>query len=219
MSNQTLLIYRVDGGNLVLDSTMTMPSGHNYEVTFKPVAAPQGATPIPITSPGSLFLGAAMGNATPPPIARPQGVDLAALQEGNQRRLDAAVAEAKRHSDQLTADIMRGVATAQAAIDTPGFNPETAVLPPNMEVVADHPNGGKRVVFKPTATDIRVGEWVTELVVENPIPGTDELRAEFFQEEAAMKARHEQDGTKCKPCETGTLIRKYRAKLEQLGKI
>lgn len=71
--------------------------------------------------------------------------------------------------------------------------------------------------YKPTPLDIRVGEWVTHLVVDNPIPGTDALRAEFFVEEELLKARHAADGTVCKPCETGALIRKYRAKLEAGG--
>jgi hypothetical protein len=62
-----------------------------------------------------------------------------------------------------------------------------------------------------------VGEWVTSLITTNPIEGTDELRAEFFAAEEAIKAKHAADGTTCKPCELGALIRKYRDKLEKQG--
>lgn len=79
------------------------------------------------------------------------------------------------------------------------------------------PGGGKRIHYKPNALDIRVGAWVTSLVRENPIEGTDELRAEFFAAEEALKAKHAADGTTCKPCELGALMRKYREKLEKQG--
>lgn len=79
------------------------------------------------------------------------------------------------------------------------------------------PGGGKAIVYNPTALDIKVGEWVTPMIKTNPIDGTDELRAEFFAAEEAIKAKHAADGTVCKPCELGALIRKYRAKLESLG--
>jgi hypothetical protein len=81
------------------------------------------------------------------------------------------------------------------------------------------PGGGKKITYRPTARDIKVGEWVTSLVLTNPIEGTDELRAEFFAAEEAIKAKHAADGTTCKPCELGALIRKYRDKLEKQGYI
>jgi hypothetical protein len=79
------------------------------------------------------------------------------------------------------------------------------------------PGGGKKITYRPTARDIKVGEWVTSLVLTNPIEGTDELRAEFFAAEEAIKTKHAADGTTCKPCELGALIRKYRDKLEKQG--
>jgi hypothetical protein len=79
------------------------------------------------------------------------------------------------------------------------------------------PGGGKKITYRPTARDIKVGEWVTSLITTNPIEGTDELRAEFFAAEEAIKAKHAADGTTCKPCELGALIRKYRDKLEKQG--
>lgn len=81
------------------------------------------------------------------------------------------------------------------------------------------PGGGKKIIYRPTARDIKVGEWVTSLITTNPIEGTDELRAEFFAAEEAIKAKHAADGTTCKPCELGALIRKYRDKLSQQGYI
>jgi len=81
------------------------------------------------------------------------------------------------------------------------------------------PGGGKKITYRPTARDIKVGEWVTSLITTNPIEGTDELRAEFFAAEEAIKAKHAADGTTCKPCELGALIRKYRDKLSQQGYI
>jgi len=81
------------------------------------------------------------------------------------------------------------------------------------------PGGGKKITYRPTARDIKVGEWVTSLITTNPIEGTDELRAEFFAAEEAIKAKHAADGTTCKPCELGALIRKYRDKLEKQGYI
>jgi hypothetical protein len=79
------------------------------------------------------------------------------------------------------------------------------------------PDGSIQRVYKPTPTDILVGTWVTELVTENPIPGTDELRAQYFKEVADLQARHEQNGTVCPSCEVGAVMRKWRAKLESLG--
>lgn len=106
-----------------------------------------------------------------------------------------------------------------SASDTPPVVDQEINLQPGVEVLETKvmPDGSKHVVIKPSSSDITLGAWVTRLVADNPIPGTDDLRAEYFEAEAAMKAKHESDGTVCKPCETGALMRKYRAKLESLG--
>ena len=71
-------------------------------------------------------------------------------------------------------------------------------------------NGGRKVHYKPTPLDLRVGMWTTPSVTPNPIEGTDELRAEFFAAEASMRAG---GGAECTSCDLGSLIRRYRMKL------
>lgn len=53
------------------------------------------------------------------------------------------------------------------------------------------PDGRVQKIYKPTPADITMGTWVTDIVEENPIPGTDELRAEYFAEVAELEARHQ----------------------------
>lgn len=79
------------------------------------------------------------------------------------------------------------------------------------------PGGGQKLVFTPTPLDIRVAKWATPGVDENPIPGTDDLRAEFFAAEKAMNDRHAAEGTKCSDCDLGSLIRRFRQKLFDAG--
>lgn len=81
------------------------------------------------------------------------------------------------------------------------------------------PGGATKITYNPSAFDIKIGEWVTSLVKTNPFPGTEELRAEYFAAVESLHEKHENDGTVCKPCESGALIRKYRAKLESMGVI
>jgi len=56
--------------------------------------------------------------------------------------------------------------------------------------------------------------WVTESFPENPIPGTDELRQEYFKALAAMKQKAEDEGVECRNCDLGNLMRSYKAKLD-----
>ena len=96
-------------------------------------------------------------------------------------------------------------------------------LSPDMkgEIVSEEkmPGGATKITYNPSAFDIKIGEWVTSLVKNNPFPGTEELRAEYFEAVESLREKHENDGTVCKPCESGALIRKYRAKLESMGVI
>lgn len=124
----------------------------------------------------------------------------------------------------MTAAVDRAKAAGHAVVTSA---PELLAVRPELSpaehaqtgIIAEErlPGGGRKITYKPTALDIRVGEWVTSLISENPIEGTDELRAEFFAAEEAIKAKHAADGTVCKPCELGALIRKYREKLEKQG--
>ena len=84
------------------------------------------------------------------------------------------------------------------------------------ETVESETGGVKSKIYKPTPIDIKVAEWVVKSVENNPLPGTDALRAEYFADEKELRDKHAADGTVCKPCEAGALIRKYRAKLEAL---
>ncbi len=58
-----------------------------------------------------------------------------------------------------------------------------------------------------------VARWTTPAVDVNPIPGSEELRQEFFE---AKRKLDEQHGVKgCPSCKLGPLIRQYREKLEK----
>jgi hypothetical protein len=62
-----------------------------------------------------------------------------------------------------------------------------------------------------------MARWVAHSFTDNPITGTDGMRATYFEELAALELKHAQQGSVCKPCERGRLIRKHREKLEELG--
>lgn len=78
-------------------------------------------------------------------------------------------------------------------------------------------DGRVQRVYKPTPTDILMGTWVTDIVEENPIPGTDDLRAQYFAEIAELEAKHAKNGTVCPSCDIGAVMRKWRVKLKKLG--
>lgn len=61
-----------------------------------------------------------------------------------------------------------------------------------------------------------MARWVAHSFTDNPIPGTDDLRALYFEELAELVLKHERQGSPCPPCEKGRLIRKHREKLETL---
>jgi hypothetical protein len=62
-----------------------------------------------------------------------------------------------------------------------------------------------------------VAKWAVEAVKENPIPGTDDLRAEFFEARTRLLQLHEIAGTVCPDCEMGSLLRQYKEKLRSDG--
>ena len=74
-------------------------------------------------------------------------------------------------------------------------------------------NGEKTKFYNPTQLDIAVATWATPGIIENPIPGTDDLRAEFFEAETTMRAAYANSGADCPACDLGSLIRQYRSKL------
>lgn len=131
---------------------------------------------------------------------KPGALELAEKKRGAMERAERLIAE--------------GQVVSSTAPEILGNHPELA---PGVVSEKRLPNGGKSIVYKPSKQDIMVGEWVTSLITENPIPGTDELRAEYMQAEQALRDKHAAAGTTCKSCDIGALIRKYRSKLEKLG--
>lgn len=68
----------------------------------------------------------------------------------------------------------------------------------------------------PPKKTIDIDSWVSADVIDNPIAGTDELRAAFFADRAEMEARHAENGTSCSQCEMNGLIARYRLQIEAL---
>lgn len=60
-----------------------------------------------------------------------------------------------------------------------------------------------------------MARWATDKVDVNPIPGSEELRVEFFEARKALEASYE--NSPCPPCQIGKLIRAYRDKLVAKG--
>lgn len=197
--NTVLHVFRIIGDrrvpyHLELDSTMTV-------VADRPIIDMiSGNLPLPETLTAAVMAASAPG-----------------LKEGEE-----AMANVRAIVQQsLETSVAEGMVAATTAPEILKINPELAQVAAAAKsgkmTEEKLPGGGKRIVFQPSPTDIKVGEWATKLVEVNPIPGTDELRAEFFAAEQALKDKYAADGNQCPNCETGALIRKYRAKLESLG--
>lgn len=82
--------------------------------------------------------------------------------------------------------------------------PEVAVARASQNVV-DTPDRRKQIA---------TSKWQTESIAENPIPGTDDLRASYFQDLEKLQASY--DG-ECPACEIGRLMRSYKEILEERG--
>jgi hypothetical protein len=61
-----------------------------------------------------------------------------------------------------------------------------------------------------------MARWCTSGIKVNPIPGTDTLRARFFEDLAALEASYTTE-TPCPPCLRGKLMRRYRTLVEEAG--
>lgn len=61
-----------------------------------------------------------------------------------------------------------------------------------------------------------VARWAVE-EVENPLPGTDDLRADYFAARRSLVKRHEDGGSVCPPCELRDLLWHYKEKLIEGG--
>jgi hypothetical protein len=58
---------------------------------------------------------------------------------------------------------------------------------------------------------VNMARWATEAVDVNPIPGSEELREEFFEAKKKLVASYGEK--ECPGCEIGKLIREFRDKL------
>ena len=140
--------------------------------------------------------------ATAPVVA--DSPDIEAIKAAAEKRAQEMLAEHHRQTEHMRAQLKTQLSGAVIPPNSPLAND------PTVTGAAPTPN---RVVITPTPSDIKLGEWATDLVVENPIPGTDDLRREFFAEMQDLTERHEKNATVCKPCEKGAIIRKYKDKL------
>ena len=73
-----------------------------------------------------------------------------------------------------------------------------------------HDDAVKRIV---TA----VARWSARAITDNPIPGTDDLRQQFFSERDALEKSFKDAGRDCPGCEISKLMRRYRDKLSAAG--
>ena len=90
----------------------------------------------------------------------------------------------------------------------------------------DHIREGRRNPRKPRVADsparriaTAMSKWATERVADNPIPGTDDLRDEYFKELEALETKYADKESKCPACEIGKLMRRYREKMEKQGSL
>jgi hypothetical protein len=58
-----------------------------------------------------------------------------------------------------------------------------------------------------------VARW-TVSSIENPIPGSDDLRTEYFAERKVLEDRYREEDEECPACKLGELLRKYFRKLK-----
>lgn len=69
----------------------------------------------------------------------------------------------------------------------------------------------------PAEVKDRMTRWSTIEIEENPLPGTEELRAKYRAEREALIESHKKNKTMCPPCEIGKMVRHYRMLLEKDG--
>jgi hypothetical protein len=85
----------------------------------------------------------------------------------------------------------------------------------------DHPVQGRSTRSEEMAPErkkaMTMARWATKAVAQNPIPGTEDLREDFFTDLENLQSKHITAGTTCPACEVGKLVRRYRARLEEGG--
>lgn len=81
---------------------------------------------------------------------------------------------------------------------------------------------GRRSTPQPEVSEerqkaMRMARWATESVIENPIPGTTDLRDAYFHDLKELHEAFRIKGESCPGCKIGELMRSYREKLESGG--
>lgn len=97
--------------------------------------------------------------------------------------------------------------------------PYTLVLDEQLTVLREYAEKTDTSPAKPASEEAdnparRMAKWATDSVSDNPIPGSDELRKQFFEDMQNLVSRYKEGD--CPACKKGELIRSYRAKLENL---
>jgi len=87
----------------------------------------------------------------------------------------------------------------------------------------DHVAAGRRSHGEgdtPTRRKARVmSKWCAKSIEDNPIPGTDDLRTQYFLDFEKLAGEFASEGKACPGCEVGKLMRRYREKLEAEGRL
>jgi hypothetical protein len=90
-----------------------------------------------------------------------------------------------------------------------------ATAVPRAEILAkktpDKPDTPARVIA------LEMARWTVAEILDNPIPGSDDLRVEYFRAKAALQAKYKAEGASCPGCELGRLMRQFREKLRLAG--
>ncbi len=64
---------------------------------------------------------------------------------------------------------------------------------------------------------IACARWSVDSIKDNPIPGTDDLRAQFFTERAELHRSYSEIGADCPACKEGDLGHKYKEIMRHTG--
>ena len=95
--------------------------------------------------------------------------------------------------------------------------PWTIELDNELTVLAEYPSATSAAAPPTDPIAHAMAKWAVAEIAENPIPGTDDLRAQYFSEVEALHATYAETGQTCPGCELGDVQRRYRLKLEAAG--
>lgn len=84
----------------------------------------------------------------------------------------------------------------------------------------DHVTAGRRPRREMTPVKkagLALAQWLSRSREENPLPGSDDLRIQYFKDVDDKTAEFVEKGLKCPQCQLSPLVKRYRAKLEAGG--